>query len=169
MFIRKRDTSQHSTSRIGEVRQRERTVINCVDQLDLSRGYCYSIWKSLALNTSVCLYYLLEIAEPDEEIAELNRLIIPLVTSSVITNLFQVIAVGLVGNFVGTEAVIAFTVTDSLLSITDAFVKGLPDAENTICSHAIGNNNYFLAGQVSNHCSYEVPTEACSYYLSLGT
>ena len=103
----------------------------------------------ISRNCLVCMDAILDIAEPDEEVFELNKLIFPLITSSIVTNLFDVVAVGLVGNFVGTDAVVAFSVTSALLSITDSFIKGLPDAENTICSHAIGKNDNFLAGQVS--------------------
>lgn len=90
---------------------------------------------------------LVYLAEMDHEMLEILSVATPFTISGVARAIFDAISVGLVGIFIGTEAVVAYTVTVVIIGITDSFIKGLPDAEITVCSHALGTGNNYLCKQ----------------------
>lgn len=87
------------------------------------------------------------ICELDKEMRKIIALMIPFVLSTVSESVFDLIFVAFVGNFIGTNALVAYTVTLSLIGITDSFILGISDAEITVCSHAIGVGDNVLCGQ----------------------
>eukprot|EP00816_Leptocylindrus_hargravesii_P006185 CAMPEP_0196820402 /NCGR_PEP_ID=MMETSP1362-20130617/75086_1 /TAXON_ID=163516 /ORGANISM="Leptocylindrus danicus, Strain CCMP1856" /LENGTH=349 /DNA_ID=CAMNT_0042199269 /DNA_START=541 /DNA_END=1587 /DNA_ORIENTATION=- len=106
---------------------------------------------------------LVYLAEMDDEMREVISMATPLTLSGVSRAIFDAISVGLVGNFIGTDAVVAYTVTIVIIGITDSFIKGVPDAENTVCSHALGTGNNYLCGQyvqisIVIYVIYSIPT-----------
>jgi Na+-driven multidrug efflux pump len=64
-----------------------------------------------------------------------------------IVALFEAFSVGIVANYLGTDVLIAYVVTELLIGLTDTFLAGPSDALHTVCAHAIGGENYTLAGQ----------------------
>ena len=104
---------------------------------------------------------------------ETNRILIlgiPFMVSAVAVALFDAVTLALVSKYLGVEALSAFVVTNVLLGLTDTFIKGVADALNTVCSHAIGADNYFLAGQYTQialmiYVIGSVPLCVCWWFL----
>ena len=90
---------------------------------------------------------LVKIANPDKETKRLLELGIPFTLASVIASFFEAMIVALVSNYLGVQALSAYVVTNLLVGLSDVFINGVSDSLNTVCSHAIGAENYNLAGQ----------------------
>ena len=90
---------------------------------------------------------LLTIAEWDREMKRVIALAIPFSVSAVGEGVFDVVWVGLIANYIGTEAVAAYTIVDLILGLTEQFFGGLALTEASLCSQAVGCKNYKLAGQ----------------------
>lgn len=90
---------------------------------------------------------LTDIAHIDKESKRIIQLCWPMTLSSGIDALFDVIGSALVANYLGTNALIAYIITDLLIGLTDVFLGGPADALNTLCAHAVGAENNHLAGQ----------------------
>ena len=88
-----------------------------------------------------------ELAEPDAENKRIVKLGIPYTLSAVSEAIFEAVIVGIIAHYLGTNAVTAYVVVELLLGLTDELVAGIIDAEGTICTHAYGAGNNFLAGQ----------------------
>lgn len=88
-----------------------------------------------------------DIAHVDKESKRLLQLCWPLTLSSGLGAFFEVLSVSIIANYLGTNTLTAYVVTDLLIGLTDTFLTGPADALNTLCSHAIGAENYNLAGQ----------------------
>ena len=106
----------------------------------------------------------------DKETSRILILGIPFVLAAVSEALFDAITLALVSKYLGVEALSAFVVTNVLLGLTDTFIKGVADALNTVCSHAIGADNYFLAGQYTQialmiYVIGSVPLCVCWWFL----
>lgn len=67
--------------------------------------------------------------------------------SEAIGAVYEVMSVAIVSNYLGNDSLIAYIITDLLIGLTDTFLAGPADALNTVCSHAVGAENYKLAGQ----------------------
>ena len=67
--------------------------------------------------------------------------------AAVSKSLFEAIAVALISKYLGVEALSAYVVTNLLIGLSDTFIQGVGHSLNTVCSHAIGAENYDLAGQ----------------------
>ena len=112
----------------------------------------------------------IEIIQYDKETNRILVLGIPFMVSAVAVALFDAITLALVSKYLGVEALSAFVVTNVLLGLTDTFIKGVADALNTVCSHAIGADNYFLAGQYTQialmiYVIGSVPLCVCWWFL----
>ena len=83
----------------------------------------------------------------DFEMRRIVKLAVPYSTAALMEGIFEIITVALIGNFLGTDAVAAYTIVDLLLGLTVEFIGGILAAEGTLCSHAVGAENYTLAGQ----------------------
>jgi Na+-driven multidrug efflux pump len=90
---------------------------------------------------------LVKIANPDKETKRLLGLGIPLTLAAAVESLCEAIAVALISRYLGVNALTAYVVTNLLVGLSDVFINGVSDALNTVCSHAVGAENYFLAGQ----------------------
>lgn len=90
---------------------------------------------------------LLVIAEWDREMNRLISLAVPFSVAAVTEGIFDVIRVGLVANYIGTDAVAAYIIVDLILGLTEEFFGGLALTESSLCSQAVGARNYRLAGQ----------------------
>ncbi len=94
-------------------------------------------------------YYgvLADIAHIDTETKRILQLGWPLTASAGIDAIFEMLSVIIVSNKLGNDALIAYVIADLLIGLTDTFLAGPADALNTVCSHAVGAENYKLAGQ----------------------
>jgi len=88
-----------------------------------------------------------DIANPDRETRRILRVGVPLTLAAVSQSFFNAVTVALISIYLGVDALTAFVVTNLLIGLSDTFIKGVAHSLNTVCSHAIGAENYDLAGQ----------------------
>lgn len=106
----------------------------------------------------------------DNETKRILKLGGPFTVSTVSEAVFDAIIVALISKFLGVEALSAAIVTHLLIGLTDTFVKGVADALNTLCSHAIGTENYNLAGEyvqiaMVTYISISLPVSAAWWFF----
>ena len=90
---------------------------------------------------------LLTIAYPDKETKRIISLGVPFTFSAISESLFDTFTVIIISHYKGPDVLTAYVVVDLLIGITDNFVHGVSSSLSTLCSHAIGNENEYLAGQ----------------------
>lgn len=90
---------------------------------------------------------IVNIAEYDMEMRRLIRLTIPFTLSGVIETIFDNIELILISRFISTDAVVAYAISGLFIELSDTFVGGIGEALDTVCSHAMGGGNDYLAGQ----------------------
>ena len=88
----------------------------------------------------------------DNETKRILRLAIPFTISEVIQAISEVILLGLVSYQLGTGALSAFAVVETLIEITTEFAMGVVDAQTSLTGHAYGAKNNVLAGQYAQLC-----------------
>jgi Na+-driven multidrug efflux pump len=88
-----------------------------------------------------------QIVKCDKETQRILRLGGPFTISTVSEAGFDAIILALVSKYLGVEALSAAIVSHLLIGLTDTFVKGIAGALDTLCPHAIGTENYNLAGE----------------------
>lgn len=88
-----------------------------------------------------------QIVKCDKETQCIIRLGGPFTISTVSEAGFDAIILALVSKYLCVEALSAAIVLHLLIRLTDAFAKGIADALGTLCPHAIGIENYNLAGE----------------------
>lgn len=86
-------------------------------------------------------------ANYDAETKKLLKLGIPFTFSGAIESVFDAIAVALISKYLGINALSAYVVTNLLIGLSETLVGGVSASLETLCAHAIGCNNFFLAGQ----------------------
>jgi len=87
------------------------------------------------------------IAEWDHEMKRIIKLCVPYAFTALIEGIGDAVYVGLVANFLGTEALSALTLVQTLFELTGNFFGGILASEATLCSHAVGAGNHSLAGK----------------------
>jgi len=95
---------------------------------------------------------LINIAEWDHEMKRIIKLTIPFSISGLIGMFGSTLHIVLVAHYLGTEALVASIVANTLLGFTADFLGGVLATESTLCSHAVGAKNYKLAGQYVQSC-----------------
>jgi Na+-driven multidrug efflux pump len=90
---------------------------------------------------------ILDIAEWDRETKRILNLSIPFCLAAVTSGLFETVRVALVANFIGTDAVAAYTIVLLVLGLTQEFFGGFALTSASLCSQAIGRGNHKLAGE----------------------
>ena len=90
---------------------------------------------------------LVEIANPDKETKRLISLGTPLTLAEMSEALFDALTVALISHYLGVHALSAYVVTNLLVGLSEIFVDGVLESLGTVCAHAIGADNKFLAGQ----------------------
>lgn len=113
---------------------------------------------------------LVKIANPDKETKRLLALGVPFTLASMIGSFFEAVAVALVSNYLGVNALSAYVVTNLLVGLSDVFINGISDSLNTVCSHAIGAENYKLAGQyvqiaMTVYCVLGIPVMGVWWFI----
>eukprot|EP00521_Asterionellopsis_glacialis_P013049 CAMPEP_0195293792 /NCGR_PEP_ID=MMETSP0707-20130614/13354_1 /TAXON_ID=33640 /ORGANISM="Asterionellopsis glacialis, Strain CCMP134" /LENGTH=987 /DNA_ID=CAMNT_0040354587 /DNA_START=164 /DNA_END=3127 /DNA_ORIENTATION=+ len=87
------------------------------------------------------------IAKFDRESKKIMKLGTPFVIASVFESFYEAVAVILVSKYLGVKALQAYVITNLLIGLSDVLIGGISDALGTVCPHAIGAENYKLAGQ----------------------
>jgi hypothetical protein len=105
-----------------------------------------AIWKPRTMMLG--MDGLLEIAEPDIELRRLVGLSIPRTLGAISEGLFRAIMVCVISHYIGTDAMVAYLLVTRLIYFTDELTSAITDAEGSLCSHALSDGNFFLAGQV---------------------
>lgn len=83
----------------------------------------------------------------DKETQRILKLGGPFTAAAVSEAAFDAIILALVSKYLGVDALSAMVVAELLVGLTDTFVNGVGEALETLCPHAIGTENYNLAGE----------------------
>ena len=102
-------------------------------------------WRLQAISSG--FERLLDIFEYDREMRRILKLSIPFSLAAFASGGFETVRVALVANFIGTEAVAAYTIVMLILGLTQEFFGGFGLASASLCAHAVGRKNYKLAGE----------------------
>jgi len=127
-----------------------------------------SIWNPALIVRGMST--IVDLAEYDNESKRLIKLAVPMTISEVLDKVFDNVQLALIARNISTDAVAAFAISGLFIELTDTFIKGIPDAENTVCSHAIGCRNFFLAGQYVQiaavlYVAFSIPLLGVWYYV----
>ena len=93
------------------------------------------------------LNYLWKIVKYDNETHRLVRLVVPFTLSSVAYTASNVVELSIISQTLGTDAMIAYVMVQTIVGITSSFFGGFVEAVTTLSSMAYGAENYKLAGQ----------------------
>jgi multidrug resistance protein, MATE family len=83
----------------------------------------------------------------DKETRKILRVAVPFTIQGLASTSLSNVCLAMVGRHVGTKAVAAYALVQILVGLTDGVIQGPIWACTTLCSHAVGAGNYFLAGQ----------------------
>jgi len=97
-------------------------------------------------------HHLVSLFRYDHETKRILRLSIPFTLSELIAAIAEVIVLGIVSYQLGTGALSAFAVTETLIEITTEFAMGVVDAQSSLTGHAYGAKNNVMAGQYAQLC-----------------
>ena len=89
----------------------------------------------------------------DNEAKRIFRLAVPFTLSELVDTVSEIVVLGIVSLQLGTDALSAFAVFETLMEITTEFSGGVVDAMTTLASQAYGAGNNILAGQYVQLCS----------------
>eukprot|EP00978_Attheya_sp_CCMP212_P044549 scaffold314083_cov51-Attheya_sp.AAC.1 len=90
---------------------------------------------------------LISLAEYDKETKRILRLSLPFTLMAIVEAVLDNVRLIVVGHYMGTDALAAFSVTDVILDLSGEFLNGIIDCHATLCSQAHGAGNNHLAGQ----------------------
>ena len=88
-----------------------------------------------------------KIVKYDNETHRLVRLVVPFTLSSVAYTASNVVELSIISQTLGTDAMIAYVMVQTIVGITSSFFGGFVEAVTTLSSMAYGAENYKLAGQ----------------------
>ena len=83
----------------------------------------------------------------DRESRRLVQYAAPFTFYAVAETIFESITLALVGHFVGTKQMAAIAIVQILVGLTDGILDGPHESLTTLCAHAVGADNTFLAGK----------------------
>mmetsp|Transcript_4862 Transcript_4862/g.9626 ORF Transcript_4862/g.9626 Transcript_4862/m.9626 type:complete len:530 (-) Transcript_4862:833-2422(-) len=98
-------------------------------------------------NLSEGVNYIFFLSENDAETKKLLELAVPMTSSMIFCAIFEIVDAVIISRFLGLDAFAAFVLVEALIEISDCLFMGVVDTINTVCAHAVGTENYFLAGQ----------------------
>lgn len=87
------------------------------------------------------------IIRPDRETRHILRYTIPFTVYAFAEAVMENALMALVGQYLGIKEMTAYVLVMMLVELTDEFLLGNMQACTTLCAHAIGASNNFLAGQ----------------------
>ena len=111
-----------------------------------------SAYPPMQVNNSVgfrneSLFYMWTIVRYDRETKRILRLAIPFTFSAIANNTSELIILAIISHTLGTDAMVAYAMTDGLVGITSSFMGGWHEAVTSLVSMACGAQNYDLTGQ----------------------
>eukprot|EP00578_Thalassiosira_sp_NH16_P009081 CAMPEP_0181115382 /NCGR_PEP_ID=MMETSP1071-20121207/21402_1 /TAXON_ID=35127 /ORGANISM="Thalassiosira sp., Strain NH16" /LENGTH=743 /DNA_ID=CAMNT_0023199585 /DNA_START=430 /DNA_END=2661 /DNA_ORIENTATION=- len=83
----------------------------------------------------------------DNETKRILHLAVPFSLSAVAGTIADLVILALISHYLGTDAMIAFTMVDIIVGISASFMGGWVEAISSLVSMAFGAENYELAGQ----------------------
>ncbi len=98
------------------------------------------------LHGRIGLNTLADIVRLDTEMKRLIKLGTPFTISGITEALFETLTIVIISRYCHIHALSAYVVSNLLIELSVTFVGGIPDAITTLCSHAIGADNYKMAG-----------------------
>mmetsp|Transcript_3605 Transcript_3605/g.8012 ORF Transcript_3605/g.8012 Transcript_3605/m.8012 type:complete len:341 (+) Transcript_3605:674-1696(+) len=122
----------------------EKNEIEGIGEFEICCGK-HAWWKPAKIVGA--FHQLVALSQWDREMKRLVKLSVPFSLSALLIGVVDIFMVAIIAQFLGTEAVAAYTIVDILLGLTGVFINGLLSTEATLCSHAVGAENYKLAGQ----------------------
>ena len=87
------------------------------------------------------------VIKPDIETRRIWRLFLPLTACALVENVTGLISLALVGRALGTNAVIAWVMVDTVMGTIATFASGSLESITSLGSMAYGAGNYVLVGQ----------------------
>jgi len=90
---------------------------------------------------------LISIIRYDNETKRLLRLSIPFTITAIIFTTSDLLILGFISQYLGTDAMVAFAIVDLTVGTTSAFLGGFVEAVSSLGSMAFGAKNYFAVGQ----------------------
>ena len=91
--------------------------------------------------------FLMSIIRYDNETKRLLRLAIPFTFTAIIYTCADLIVLGFISQYLGTDAMVAYALVDLTVGTSSAFLGGFVEAVSSLGSMAYGAKNYFAAGQ----------------------
>lgn len=91
--------------------------------------------------------FLMSIIRYDNETKRLLRLSIPFTITGIIFKTSDLMILGFVSQYLGTDAMVAFAIVHLTVGTTSAFLGGYVEAVSSLGSMAFGARNYFAVGQ----------------------
>jgi Na+-driven multidrug efflux pump len=111
--------------------------------IDLCLGerpwYCYYFSRSFWRKVKKC-------AQWDAEMENILSLALPYTVRTIIENVFSLLEAGVIGRFLGTSSLTAYYIVDMGVGFATMFLHGMLSSLTVLVSHAIGAENYTLAG-----------------------
>ena len=89
----------------------------------------------------------------DNEAKRILRLAVPFTLSELVDEVSEIVVLGIISLQLGTDALSAYAVFETLMEITTEFSGGVVDAMTTLASQAYGAGNNVLAGQYVQLCT----------------
>ena len=101
--------------------------------------YCFYISRPFWHKVQKC-------ARWDGEMENILSLALPYTVSTVIENVFNLLEAGVIGRLLGTSNLTAYYIVDMGVGLATMFLHGMLSSLTVLVSHAIGAENYTLAG-----------------------
>lgn len=118
------------------------------EDVEIETTICFgprALWKPKTIAKGFS--QLVSLAKPDKEARRILRLALPFTLSAVGEAFFDAATIAILSHFLGTDAVTSYALVNLFIGLTDVLIRGFIRAERTICAHAYGAGNNFLAGQ----------------------
>mmetsp|Transcript_14068 Transcript_14068/g.30172 ORF Transcript_14068/g.30172 Transcript_14068/m.30172 type:complete len:891 (+) Transcript_14068:310-2982(+) len=96
---------------------------------------------------------LVNIFKCDDESKRILRLAVPFTFSGLVEEVLEIISLSIISLNLGTDALSAYILVETLIEITSEFAGGAIDGQAPLVSHALGAGNNKLAGQYVQLCT----------------
>ena len=91
--------------------------------------------------------YAKSVVRYDYETMRLLQLAVPFTISEIADSTSELIVLALISNYIGTDEMVAYVMTDNFVGVSTEFLGGFCEAISSKCSHAFGARNHELVGQ----------------------
>lgn len=93
------------------------------------------------------LQFLWTVVRYDKETARILRLAVPFTVSAIVATVCELISLAVVGNYLGTDAMVAYAMVEVITGISSSLAGGWVDAISSLGSQAYGAAKYEVLGQ----------------------